>query len=242
MSMDAAGKAQTRRVLLKLSGEALMGGQAYGVDVAMLDRLAGEVAQAAKSGIQIALVIGGGNYFRGVSTMGRTFERATADTVGMLATTMNALIFKDALLRCNVEARVMSALEMPRVAELFVRSEAVRHLEKGRVVVFSGGTGHPYFSTDTGAALRALEIHADMILKGTKVEGVYSADPVKVPDATFFDHIRYQEVLEKGLAVMDATAVALCMDNRMPLHVFSIRTPGNILRVLRGDHIGTVVS
>lgn len=231
-----------RRVLLKLSGEALSGGRESGVDTATLDRLAGEVVQAVRAGVQVALVIGGGNYFRGLSSVGRTFERATADTVGMLATTMNALIFQDALERGGIEARVMSAIEMPRVAELFVRREAIRHLEKGRVVLCSGGTGHPYFSTDSGAALRALEIHADAILKGTKVEGVYSADPVKVPDATLFERIRYQEVLEGGLAVMDATAVALCMDNRMPLHVFSIRTPGNIMRVLRGERIGTVVS
>jgi uridylate kinase len=242
--MDSGSDGSTRRfrrLLLKLSGEVLMGPEPFGIHPETVDRLAGEVAEVRSLGVQLGLVIGGGNFFRGISTVGRQFERAQADTVGMLATVMNGLVFQDALGRAGVPARVMSALEMPRVAETFVRREAIAHLEAGRVVIFSAGTGHPYFSTDTGAVLRALEIGADAIVKGTKVDGVYSADPVTDPAATRYETIRYREVLDRGLRVMDAAAVALCMDNGLPLHVFNIRKPGNILALVRGGEIGTRV-
>jgi uridylate kinase len=239
---DAAANPRFRRVLLKLSGEALMGGQAFGVDPVIVDGLAGEVAEARAMGVDVSLVIGGGNFFRGVSEAGRRFDRGTADTVGMLATMMNALVFQDALERQGHPTRVMTALEMPRVAEMFIRRRALRHLEKGRIVLFASGTGHPYFSTDTAAVLRALEIKADAILKGTKVDGVYTADPMLDSTATRYETIGYQEVIEKGLRVMDQTAIALCRENRLPLMVFNARVPGNLGRLLRGEPVGTLVS
>lgn len=219
-----------------------MGPQTHGVHADTVMRLAGEIAEARALGVEMALVVGGGNFFRGVSGTGRMFERSTADTVGMLATVMNGLILQDALERVGLQTRVLSATQMPQVCEWFIRRRAIRHLEKGRLVLFVAGTGHPYFSTDTGAALRALEIGAEAILKGTKVDGVYTADPVTNPDARRFDRVTYQEVIEKGLKVLDQTAVALCRENRLPLHVFNIRVPGNIPAILKGDPIGTVVT
>lgn len=219
-----------------------MGPNPHGVHPETVMRLAREIVEARALGAEISLVVGGGNFFRGASGTGRMFERSTADTVGMLATVMNGLILQDALERVGLQTRVLSATQMPQVCELFIRRRAIRHLEKGRVVIFVAGTGHPYFSTDTGAALRALEIGAEAILKGTKVDGVYTADPMTDPAARKFDRITYQEVIEKGLAVLDQTAVALCRENRLPVHVFNIRVPGNIPAILRGEPIGTVVT
>lgn len=231
-----------KRVLLKLSGEVLMGPQPFGVHPETIARVAAEVADVRRLGVDIALVIGGGNIFRGVSEAGRQFERGTADSVGMLATVMNGLMFQAALEKLGVETRLMSALEMRGVCEPFIHRRALRHLEKGRVVLFAAGTGHPFFSTDTAAALRALQIKADALLKGTKVDGVYSADPVKDPTATRYDTVSYQEILQKGLGVMDTAAVALCRENHLPLVVFNVRQPGNLARVIRGDELGTTVS
>lgn len=231
-----------KRILLKLSGEVLMGQRPAGIDPDTVARLANEVAEIHRSGVEVCLVIGGGNFFRGMSDVGRQFDRATADTVGMLATVMNGLIFQNALEVAGIETRVMTALEMRPMAEMFIRRRALRHLEKGRVVIFSAGTGHPYFSTDTAAVLRALEIRADAIFKATKVDGVYSADPVKDPSAVRYDHVSFQEVLEKGLAVMDQAAIALCRENQMPLVVFDIKEPGNLFKVIADPSIGTLVS
>ncbi len=219
-----------------------MGPESHGVHPDTVMRLAAEIAEAQALGVEMSLVVGGGNFFRGTSGAGRMFERSTADTVGMLATVMNGLILQDALERVGLQTRVLSATQMPQVCELFIRRRAIRHLEKGRLVLFVAGTGHPYFSTDTGAALRALEIGAEAILKGTKVDGVYTADPVTNADARKFERITYQEVIEKGLRVLDQTAVALCRENRLPLHVFNIRVPGNIPAILRGEPIGTLVT
>lgn len=219
-----------------------MGPESHGVHPDTVMRLAGEIAEARALGVEISLVVGGGNFFRGVSGTGRMFERSTADTVGMLATVMNGLILQDALERVGLQTRVLSATQMPQVCELFIRRRAIRHLEKGRLVLFVAGTGHPYFSTDTGAALRALEIGAEAILKGTKVDGVYTSDPVTNADAKRFERVTYQEVMEKGLRVLDQTAVALCRENRLPLHVFNIRVPGNIPAILKGEPIGTLVT
>ncbi len=219
-----------------------MGPESHGVHPDTVMRLAGEIAEARALGVEMSLVVGGGNFFRGASGTGRMFERSTADTVGMLATVMNGLILQDALERVGLQTRVLSAVQMPQVCEMFIRRRAIRHLEKGRLVLFVAGTGHPYFSTDTGAALRALEIGAEAILKGTKVDGVYTADPVTNADAQRFERITYQEVIEKGLRVLDQTAVALCRENRLPLHVFNIRVPGNIPAILKGDPIGTLVT
>lgn len=219
-----------------------MGPESHGVHPDTVMRLAGEIAEARALGVEMSLVVGGGNFFRGVSGTGRMFERSTADTVGMLATVMNGLILQDAIERVGLQTRVLSATQMPQVCELFIRRRAIRHLEKGRLVIFVAGTGHPYFSTDTGAALRALEIGAEAILKGTKVDGVYTADPVTDADAQRFERITYQEVLGKRLRVLDQTAVALCRDNRIPLHVFNIRVPGNIPAILKGEPIGTLVT
>jgi uridylate kinase len=235
------GAARYRRILLKLSGEALAGPQAFGVHPPTIDTLAQEVAQVRGLGVEVAIVIGGGNFWRGISTTGRSFERAASDTVGMLATVMNGLVFQDALERLGLETRLMTALHMRQVAEPFIRRRAVKHLDKGRVVLFEAGTGHPYFSTDMAAALRALEVRAEAIVKGTKVDGVYTADPVKVPDAVRYDRVSFHEVLDKGLKVMDATAVALCMENRLPVHVLNARQPGNVVRLLRGEEVGTLI-
>jgi uridylate kinase len=230
-----------RRVLLKLSGEALMGEQAFGIDPAVTTQIAKEVGEIQELGVQTAVVIGGGNLFRGIAAGAKGMDRATADYMGMLATVINALALQDALEHNNVLTRVMSAIEMRAVAEPFIRRRAVRHLEKGRVVVFAAGTGNPYFTTDTAAALRAMEIKADVILKGTKVDGIYTADPMIDKTATKYDDISYLKVLERQLKVMDTTAISLCMDNKLPIVVFNLRTPGNVRRVISGEPVGTTV-
>jgi uridylate kinase len=231
-----------KRILLKLSGEALMGGETYGIDPAVATQIARDVADIQSMGVETAIVIGGGNIFRGLAASARGMDRATADYMGMLATIINALALQDALEQQGVVTRVVTAIEMRAVAEPFIRRRAIRHLEKGRVVVFGGGTGNPYFSTDTAAALRAMEIKADVILKATKVDGIYTADPMLEPSATRFDHISYLQVLEQGLKVMDATAISLCMDNRLPIVVFNLRTPGNIRRAIAGEPVGSLVT
>jgi len=231
-----------RRVLLKLSGEALMGDQAYGVDPAVATRIADDIAEIQSLGVQTSIVIGGGNIFRGLAASTRGMDRSTADYMGMRATVINALALQDALEKHGVATRVLTAIEMRSVAEPFIRRRAIRHLEKGRVVVFAAGTGNPYFTTDTAAALRAMEVRAEVILKGTKVDGIYTADPVKHPDATRFDRISFMQVLQERLQVMDATAISLCMDNKLPIIVFNLKTPGNIRRVVMGEAIGTTVT
>jgi uridylate kinase len=229
------------RVLLKLSGEALMGEQQFGIDPAVATRIARDIGEIQQLGVQTGVVIGGGNLFRGLAASAKGMDRATADYMGMLATVINALALQDALEHCNVMTRVATAIEMRAVAEPFIRRRAVRHLEKGRVVVFAAGTGNPYFTTDTAAALRAMEMKADVILKGTKVDGIYTADPMVDKTATKFQEISYLKVLEQGLKVMDATAISLCMDNRLPIVVFNLRTAGNLKRVIMGEPIGTIV-
>jgi uridylate kinase len=219
-----------------------MGEQTYGIEPAVATRIARDIAEIQGMGVQTAIVIGGGNIFRGVAASARGMDRATADYMGMLATVINALALQDALEQQGVVTRVVTAIEMRAVAEPFIRRRAIRHLEKGRVVVFGAGTGNPYFSTDTAAALRAMEIKADVILKGTKVDGIYDADPMVKPNATRFDRISYQQVLEQGLRVMDSTAISLCMDNRLPIVVFNLRTPGNIKRAIAGEPIGSLVT
>jgi uridylate kinase len=231
-----------KRILLKLSGEALMGEQTYGIDPAVATQIAKDIAEIQGMGVETAIVIGGGNIFRGVAASARGMDRATADYMGMLATVINALALQDALEQQNVVTRVVTAIEMRAVAEPFIRRRAIRHLEKGRVVVFGAGTGNPYFSTDTAAALRAMEIKADVIMKGTKVDGIYDADPMVKRDAVRYDRISYQKVLEQGLKVMDSTAISLCMDNRLPIVVFNLRTPGNIKRAMSGEPIGSLVT
>jgi uridylate kinase len=230
-----------RRVLLKLSGEALMGDEPFGIDPDVTAQIATEVGEVQGLGVQTAVVIGGGNLFRGLAASAKGMDRATADYMGMLATVINALALQDALEHHGVLTRVMSAIEMRAVAEPFIRRRAVRHLEKGRVVVFAAGTGNPYFTTDTAAALRAMEIKADVILKGTKVDGIYTADPMIDRMATKYDEISYLKVLEQGLKVMDATAISLCMDNKLPIVVFNLRTEGNVRRVIMGEPVGTTV-
>jgi uridylate kinase len=230
-----------QRVLLKLSGEALMGEQPFGIDPAVTTQIAKDIQEIQNLGVQTAVVIGGGNLFRGLAASAKGMDRATADYMGMLATVINALALQDALEHQGIASRVASAIEMRAVAEPFIRRRAVRHLEKGRVVVFAAGTGNPYFTTDTAAALRAMEMKADVILKGTKVDGIYTADPMTHPDATKFDEISYLRVLEQGLKVMDATAISLCMDNKLPIVVFNLRTSGNLRRVIMGEAVGTTV-
>jgi uridylate kinase len=230
-----------QRVLLKLSGEALMGDQQFGVDPVLTTRIASDVGEIQGLGVQTAIVIGGGNIFRGLAASARGMDRATADYMGMLATVINALALQDALEQLGVVTRVVTAIEMRAVAEPFIRRRAIRHLEKGRVVIFAAGTGNPYFTTDTAAALRAMEIKAEVILKGTKVDGVYTADPMLDPHATKYPAISYLQVLEKQLKVMDATAISLCMDNKMPIVVFNLREVGNIRRVVLGEAVGTIV-
>lgn len=231
-----------RRVLLKISGEALMGAQGYGVDVAVANRVAEEIKAARETGAEIAVVVGGGNIFRGVSKSAGNMDRSSADYIGMLATIMNAVLLQDAMEKIGVYTRVLSALNIPEVAEMFIRRRAIRHLEKGRVVIFAAGTGNPFFTTDSAAALRALEIKADVILKATKVDGVYDSDPATNPNARRYDEITYQEVLEQRLGVMDASAISLCMDNDLPIIVFNMLEPGNISRVVTGDrNLGTRV-
>lgn len=231
-----------KRVLLKLSGEAMMGSQAYGIDTKVAASVAQEIKTLRDLGVEIAIVIGGGNIFRGVSESAGNMDRAAADYIGMLATVMNAVVLQDALEKTDVYTRVMSAIDIPQLAEPFIRRRAVRHLEKKRVVIFAAGTGNPYFTTDSAAALRALEIQADVILKGTKVDGIYSADPMKDPNAVKYDQVSYQEVLEKHLKVMDSSAISLCMDNKLPIMVFNMREPDNIVKAVCGDtSIGTLV-
>jgi uridylate kinase len=230
-----------QRILLKLSGEALMGEQQFGIDPAITTQIAKDIQEIQQLGVQTAIVIGGGNLFRGLAASAKGMDRATADYMGMLATVINALALQDALEHQGVVTRVASAIEMRAVAEPFIRRRAVRHLEKGRVVLFAAGTGNPYFTTDTAAALRAMEMKADVILKATKVDGIYTADPMTHPDATKYDDISYIKVLEQGLKVMDATAISLCMDNKLPIVVFNLRTGGNLRRVVRGEAVGTTV-
>jgi len=230
------------RVLLKLSGEALMGEQQFGIDPAVATSIAKEIAEVQSLGIQTAIVIGGGNLFRGLAASAKGMDRATADYMGMLATVINGLALQDALEHVGVPTRVVTAIEMRAVAEPFIRRRAVRHMEKGRVVVFAAGTGNPYFTTDTAAALRAMEMKADVILKGTKVDGIYTADPMIYPDATKFESISYIKVLEQGLKVMDATAISLCMDNKLPIVVFKLRAAGNLRRAVLGENVGTKVT
>jgi uridylate kinase len=231
-----------RRVLLKLSGEALMGDQGFGIDPDVATQIARDIAEVQALGVETACVIGGGNIFRGVAASARGMDRATADYMGMLATVINGLALQDALEHQDVVTRVVTAIEMRAVAEPFIRRRAIRHLEKGRVVIFAAGTGNPYFTTDTAAALRAMEIKADVIMKATKVDGIYSADPMRVPDATRYDRISYLSVIEQGLGVMDSTAITLCMDNKLPIVVFNLRTPGNLRRAVLGEPIGSVVT
>ncbi|NOZ24974.1 MAG: UMP kinase [Nitrospirae bacterium] len=234
-------KVKYRRILLKLSGEALMGQRSYGIDASTVDFMASEIKGIHDLGIEVAVVIGGGNIFRGVEGSVKGMERATADYMGMLATVINALALQNALEKTGVPTRVQSAIEMRELAEPYIRRRAVRHLEKGRVVIFAAGTGNPYFTTDTAASLRAMEIGAEIILKATKVDGVYSADPFKDPKAKKFKKISYIDVLKKGLNVMDSTAISLCMDNALPIVVFNVRKKGNIKRVMEGKNIGTIV-
>ena len=229
------------RVLLKLSGEALMGSHGFGIDPEIVSGIASEIKDVHALGAEIAIVIGGGNIFRGLAASSKGFDRVSADHMGMLGTVINALALQDALEHLNVHTRVQSAIEMRQVAEMFIRRRAIRHLEKGRVVIFAAGTGNPYFSTDTTAALRAMEIKAKVILKAPKVDGIYDADPVKVKDAKLFTDISYIDVLTKGLGVMDTTAISLCMDNKVPIVVFNMRTKGNIKRVIMGEKIGSRV-
>jgi uridylate kinase len=230
------------RILLKLSGEALMGEQKYGIDPAVVSMIADQVKEIRALGVEVGLVIGGGNIFRGVAGATRGMDRTTADHMGMLATMINALALQDALEAKGVHTRTLSGLEMPKVAESYIRRRATRHLEKGRVVIFGAGTGNPYFSTDTAAALRANEINAEVVMKATNVDGIYTADPKKDPAATRFDRIAFQEVLEKGLKVMDASAIALCMENHLPILVFDMNKPGNLVAAVKGETVGTLVS
>ena len=241
MSSDSSTTPIYKRVLLKLSGEALMGEQQFGVDPLVATRIAHDVGAIQALGVETAIVIGGGNIFRGLAASARGMDRATADYMGMLATVINGLALQDALEQAGVLTRVVTAIEMRAVAEPFIRRRAIRHLEKGRVVIFAAGTGNPYFTTDTAAALRAMEIKADVILKGTKVDGIYTADPMLDKTATKYDSISYLQVLERQLRVMDATAISLCMDNRLPIVVFNMRAAGSIRQVVMGEPVGTTV-
>src|ERR1700750_1503157 len=231
-----------KRVLLKLSGEALAAGQGFGVDPVRVHEIAAEIKDVHALGAEIAMVVGGGNFFRGVAVQAKNMDRVSADHMGMLATVINALALQDALEKQGVYTRVQSAIEMTQVADPFIRRRAIRHLEKGRVVIFAGGTGNPYFSTDTAASLRAMEIKADAILKATKVDGIYDADPMLVKDAIKFDTITYMEVLRQGLKVMDSTAISLCKDNNLPIIIFNLNQRGNIRKVVIGEKIGSLVS
>ena len=231
-----------KRILLKLSGEALMGDTGFGIDPNTIERIASEIAEVRALGVEVALVIGGGNIFRGLAASAHGMDRASADYMGMLATVMNSLALQDALERLNVTTRVLSAIAMQELCEPYIRRRAMRHLEKARVVIFAAGTGNPYFTTDTAASLRAMEIHADVLLKATKVDGIYDKDPVKFPDARRFHRLTYLEVLQQNLKVMDSTATALCRDNKLAIVVFDLHTRGNIRRVVGGESIGTLVT
>jgi uridylate kinase len=242
--MAPGGRAQEaayRRILIKLSGEVLAGRQEFGIDSARVGSLAAEIADVARAGAQIGLVVGGGNFFRGVAAAAQNMDRVTADHMGMLATVINALALQDALEKTGIPARVMTAIEIHQVAEPYIRRRAIRHLEKGRIVIFAGGTSNPFFSTDTAAALRALEIHADVVAKATRVDGVYDKDPLAHAGAVRFAEIDYSEVLARDLRVMDASAVAMCRDNRLPIVVFNLTVHGNIMRMAKGEPIGTLI-
>jgi len=230
-----------RRILLKLSGEVLAGQQPFGIDSERVGSLAAEIADVARAGAQIGLVVGGGNFFRGVAAAAKNMDRVTADHMGMLATVINALALQDALEKTGIPARVMTAIEIHQVAEPYIRRRAIRHLEKGRIVIFAGGTSNPFFSTDTAAALRALEIHADVVAKATRVDGVYDKDPLAHASAVRFAEIDYSQVLARDLRVMDASAVAMCRDNRLPIVVFNLTVHGNIMRMAKGEPIGTLI-
>lgn len=239
--MTTSSSQTYQRILLKLSGEALMGDGDYGIDPAVISRVSGEIKALIDIGIEVGVVIGGGNIFRGAGLAQNGIDRVTGDHMGMLATLMNSLAMQDALEQDGMQARVMSALSINEVCEDYIRRRAVRHLEKGRVVIFAAGTGNPFFTTDSAASLRAIEIGADIMLKATKVDGVYSADPVKDPDATLYESLTYDEVLSKKLAVMDATAIVMCRDQDMPLRVFNMNKPGALMRVINGEDEGTLV-
>src|SRR3989449_4128018 len=234
-------QAAYKRILLKISGEVLAGDQSFGIDSRMIEYIASEIAEVAAMGVEVAVVIGGGNIYRGIDAADGGMERASADYMGMLATMLNALALQNALEKQGTVTRVQSAIEMRQLAEPFIRRRAIRHLEKGRVVIFAGGTGNPYFSTDTAAALRAMEIKAEIILKGTKVDGIYDADPMKNPRARKFDRLTYFDVLQKGLKVMDTTAISLCMDNRLPIIVYNLKAKGGLKQIVTGGKVGTMV-
>lgn len=230
-----------KRILLKLSGEALAGNQGTGINTTVIQQIAQDIKVAHETGVEIGLVIGGGNIFRGIAASAQGMDRASSDYMGMLATCINSLALQDALEKANVPTRVQSAIEMNEIAEPYIRRRAVRHLEKGRIVIFAAGTGNPYFTTDTAAALRAMEINAEILMKATKVDGIYDKDPTKYPDAKRYDKISYIDVLKQGLQVMDSTAISLCMDNKLPIMTFDLAKQGNILKAVQGDSIGTVV-
>jgi uridylate kinase len=236
------GATRYKRILVKLSGEALLGEADYGIDPAMLKRVAGELVEVSGAGVQVAVVVGGGNIFRGAGLARAGMDRVTADQMGMLATVMNSLAMQDAIESLGAHVRVMSAIRINEVCEEFIRRRAVRHLEKGRIVVFGAGTGNPFFTTDSAASLRAIEISADLLLKATKVNGVYSDDPVKNPAATRYESLSFDRVLDDRLGVMDATAIVLCRDNRIPLRVFNLNNAGDLQRVVRGENVGTLVT
>ena len=231
-----------RRVLLKLSGEALLGDRNYGIDPRVAEQIAGEIIDVRQIGVELAVVIGAGNIFRGIAASAKGMDRTTADNMGMLATVMNALALSDALERQGADTRVLTAIEMRTVAEPFIRRRAIRHLEKGRVVLFAAGTGNPYFTTDTAAALRAMEMRADIIMKATKVDGIFSADPMTDATATRIDSLTHLEVLERRLNVMDATAISLCMDNKLPIVIFNLTKPGNVRRAVLGEPVGSMIT
>ncbi len=233
---------QYNRILLKLSGESLMGNQQYGIDAERLDQYAGEIKKASEAGVQMAVVIGGGNIFRGLKASENGFDRVQGDYMGMLATVINGMALQNALEKQGLYTRLMTAIKMEEVAEPFIRRRAIRHLEKGRIVIFGAGTGNPYFTTDTAASLRAIEIGADVILKGTRVDGIYTADPEKDTKAEKFETISFTEVIARGLNVMDKTAFTLCQENKLPIIVFDMNKPGNLMKVLEGNKIGTLVS
>ncbi|MBS0193533.1 MAG: UMP kinase [Proteobacteria bacterium] len=238
----AGSRPQFRRILLKLSGEALMGRLDYGIDPEMIGRLAREIIEVQQAGIEVGLVIGGGNIFRGAGLAAGGMDRVTGDHMGMLATVMNALAMQDALEKLGSKVRVMSALKINEVCEDFIRRRAIRHLEKGRIVLFAAGTGNPFFTTDSAAALRAVEIGADLLLKATKVDGVYDSDPKKNPDAVRYDRLGYEEVIARNLKVMDTAAIALCRDHDLPLRIYDMTRPGNLMRILHGEAVGTLVA
>jgi uridylate kinase len=231
-----------KRVLLKLSGEALAAGRGFGVDVTRVHEIAAEIADVQRMGVEMAIVVGGGNFFRGVAEQAKDMDRVSADHMGMLSTVINSIALQDALEKQNVHCRVMSAIQMHQVAEPYIRRRAIRHLEKGRVIIFAAGTGNPYFSTDTAASLRAMEIKADVLLKATKVDGIYDSDPFLSTDAVKFEEITYMDILRLNLKVMDTTAVSLCKDNSLPMIIFNMNTPGNIQRVVAGEKIGSLVT